>query len=198
MHERINRVNKSVKNSLGIYISVPFCRSKCTYCNFASGVYPASEHEHYIERVIEDLRGAGDFAAARGLKLPRDVDSIYFGGGTPTLLAAALIKEIFCTIRSEFNVSAEAEITVECAPGQLSDETLSAMVAAGVNRVSLGVQSFVDQEAALSGRLHTRAKIFEEIERLRRAGIENLNVDLIAGLAGQTHASWGRIVGGAG
>ena len=140
-----------MKNSLGIYISVPFCRSKCTYCNFASGVYPASEHAHYVQRVIEDLRSAGEFAAARGLKLPREVDSIYLGGGTPTLLAAELIEEIFGAIRSEFNVSAEAEITVECAPGQLSDETLAAMVAVGVNRVSLGVQSFVDQEAALSG-----------------------------------------------
>ncbi len=190
LHERIMEVKKIVKNSLGIYISVPFCRSKCTYCNFASGVYPASEHAHYVERVIGDLRGAGEFAAVRGLNLPRDVDSIYLGGGTPTLLAAELIDELFHSIRSEFNVTADAEITVECAPGQLSDETLGAMVAAGVNRVSFGVQSFIDQEAALSGRLHTRAKVFEEIERLRNSGIQNLNVDLIAGLAAQTCASW--------
>lgn len=190
LHETISGVSKSENNSLGIYISVPFCRSKCTYCNFASGVYPASEHGRYVERVIEDLQVAGDFAGSRGLELPRAVDTIYLGGGTPTLLAGELVMRIFGAIRAEFDVSANAEITVECAPGQLSDETLGAMVAVGVNRVSLGVQSFVDQEARQSGRLHTREKVIEEIERLRQAGIGNLNVDLIAGLAGQTYDSW--------
>jgi oxygen-independent coproporphyrinogen-3 oxidase len=93
-------------------------------------------------------------------------------------------------MRAEFDFEPDAEITVECAPGQLSPETLDAMVAAGVNRVSLGVQSFIDREAQLSGRLHNRATIEEDLRRLRQAGISNLNVDLIAGLAGQTAASW--------
>jgi oxygen-independent coproporphyrinogen III oxidase len=177
-------------DALGIYLSVPFCRSKCTYCNFASGVYPAAQHERYVKRVIEDLAGVAEWATRMGVELPRRVDSVYLGGGTPSLLAPELIARLFAAIRSEFDLDPGAEITVECAPGQLPDETLRAMLAAGVNRVSLGVQSFVDREAALSGRLHNRAIVIDDIRRLRRAGISNLNVDLIAGLAGQTLASW--------
>src|ERR1019366_944461 len=93
-------------------------------------------------------------------------------------------------MRSAFDFDFGAEITVECAPGQLSDDSLAALVAAGVNRVSLGVQSFIDREAHLSGRLHNRATVLDDLRRLRAAGIANLNVDLIAGLAGQTFASW--------
>jgi oxygen-independent coproporphyrinogen-3 oxidase len=177
-------------NALGVYISVPFCRSKCTYCNFASGVYPASEHARYIDRLIGDLAGAAKWASQTGVDLPRTVDTVYLGGGTPTLLAPDLIGRLFAALRSEFDVKADAEITVECAPGQLAEETLAAMVAAGANRVSLGVQSFIDREAHESGRLHGRAIVMEDLRRLRTAGIDNLNVDLIAGLAGQTFASW--------
>ena len=177
-------------NALGIYISVPFCRSKCTYCNFASGVYPAVDHVRYVERVVEDLSGAGAWAAACGAELPRRVDTVYLGGGTPSLLAPELLARLFVAIRAEFDLDAGAEITTECAPGQLTAEALRAMAAAGVNRVSLGVQSFVDSEARASGRLHNRATVEEDLRRLRAAGIANLNVDLIAGLAGQTFASW--------
>ena len=177
-------------NALGLYISIPFCRSKCTYCNFASGVYPASEHARYVSRLIQDLAGAGDWAARMGVHLPRRVDTIYFGGGTPSLLEPALLAQLFAAIRAEFNVDADAEITVECAPGQLAGPTLEALVAAGVNRVSLGVQSFVDSESHGSGRLHSRATVEADLRRLRVAGIDDLNVDLIAGLAGQTASSW--------
>lgn len=177
-------------NALGVYISVPFCRSKCTYCNFASGVYPASEHDRYINRVINDMAAAGQWASQMGVTLPRAVDSIYLGGGTPSLLASELIVRLFAAIRAEFDVDPRAEITVECAPGQLNDSTLAALVHVGVNRVSLGVQSFIDREAHSSGRLHSRAIIADDLNRLRTAGITNLNVDLIAGLAGQTLASW--------
>jgi oxygen-independent coproporphyrinogen-3 oxidase len=176
--------------ALGIYVSIPFCRSKCTYCNFASGVYPAADHERYVRRVIEDLASARAWAAKLGAELPRRVDTVYLGGGTPTLLAPDLLARLFAAMRAEFDVDADAEITVECAPGQLADAMLEAMAAAGVNRVSLGVQSFVDSEAHASGRLHSRAIIEEDLRRLRAAGITNLNVDLIAGLAGQTLASW--------
>jgi len=175
---------------LGIYISIPFCRSKCTYCNFASGVYPASEHERYINRLIEDLKSSADWAAQMGVELPRQVDSVYLGGGTPSLLAPELVAHLFAAVRSEFQLTADAEITVECAPGQIADPTLDALAAAGVNRVSLGVQSFIDREAALSGRLHSRDTTLDDIRRLRSAGIANLSVDLIAGLAEQTFDSW--------
>lgn len=178
------------KNPLGVYISIPFCRSKCTYCNFASGVYPASDHARYIDRLIDDMAGAGNWAAELGASLPRSVDSIYLGGGTPSLLEPALIARLFAALRAQFDVERDAEVTVECAPGQLPQPTLEALAAAGVNRVSLGVQSFVDAEAHHSGRLHSRATVLDDLRRLRAAGIHNLNLDLIAGLAGQTFASW--------
>lgn len=178
------------QDALGLYISIPFCRSKCTYCNFASGVYPASAHERYIDRLIQDLAQAPAWAAQMNLDLPRTVDTVYLGGGTPSLLAPELIARLFAAIRSEFRLDPSAEITVECAPGQLSDQTLAALAAAGVNRVSLGVQSFIDAEAHSTGRLHSRAIVHDDLRRLRAAGIPNLNLDLIAGLPGQTFASW--------
>ncbi len=178
------------ENAFGVYISIPFCRSKCTYCNFASGVYPASQHERYVERLIEDLRGAAEWTARMRVELPQCVDTVYLGGGTPSLLGPQLVTRLFTALREAFDVAPDAEITVECAPGQLADPTLEAMVAAGVSRVSLGVQSFVDREAQSSGRLHNRAIVEDDLRRLRRAGITNLNADLIAGLAGQTFESW--------
>jgi oxygen-independent coproporphyrinogen-3 oxidase len=177
-------------NSLGLYFSIPFCRSKCTYCNFASGVFPASDHVRYVDRLIADLIAAPKWAESLQVELSREVDTIYFGGGTPVLLAPELFTRIFAAVREKFAVDRDAEITVECAPGQLSDETLASMVQVGVNRVSLGVQSFNDREASLSGRLHTRALVLEDLRRLRAAGIENINIDLLAGLAEQTLSSW--------
>ena len=178
------------QDSLGLYVSVPFCRSKCTYCNFSSGVYPAGQHARYVARVVEEMAAARAWAARMGVELPRAVDSMYMGGGTPTLLAPELLAQMFASMRAEFDLEAGAEITVECAPGQLPDGALAAMAAAGVNRVSLGVQSFIDREAAVTGRLHSRATALDDMRRLRAAGITNLSVDLIAGLPGQTFASW--------
>ena len=180
----------SAGGALGLYISIPFCRSKCTYCNFASGVHPAGEHMRYVDRLVEDLAAAPSWAAQMGVELPRRVDTVYVGGGTPSLLAPGLLARLFAALRWEFDLEPDAEITVECAPGQLADEMLEALVAAGVNRVSLGVQSFIDREAALSGRLHNRAVVLADVMRLRAARICNLNVDLIAGLPGQNFASW--------
>ena len=177
-------------NALGLYISIPFCRSKCTYCNFASGVYPASDHARYIDRLIHDLSATPDWAQKLGLELPPAVDTIFFGGGTPSLLAPEHFERLFQAMRHQFQVHPDAEITIECAPGQFSDDTLSAFQTIGVNRVSLGVQSFIDREAQVSGRLHTRAIVLNDLARLRHAGIANINCDLIAGLAGQTHSSW--------
>jgi oxygen-independent coproporphyrinogen-3 oxidase len=176
--------------SLGIYISVPFCRTKCSYCNFASDVFSRAVFERYVDRVCADIENAPQVAAEMGGLIERTADSIYLGGGTPTVLQPAQLERIFATVRSRFDVSAEAEITVECAPGTLTPGILEALLRCGVNRVSLGVQSFVDQEAAAVGRLHNREKVIEDIARLRAAGINNINIDLIAGLPHQTAASW--------
>jgi oxygen-independent coproporphyrinogen-3 oxidase len=175
---------------LGLYLSIPFCRSKCTFCNFASGVFPASYFDRYVARLVEDLAVARVRAAEWGAVLPETVDTIYFGGGTPSLLPADLVRRVMTAIRGEFTVLPGAEITFEAAPAQLADETLAAMVETGANRLSFGVQSFVDAEAQGTGRLHGRADVFRDVARARAAGVENLSLDLLAGLPGQTRASW--------
>jgi oxygen-independent coproporphyrinogen-3 oxidase len=179
---------------LGLYISVPFCRSKCSYCNFASDVFSKSAYENYVARLLEDIANSRQLTSQVGCPLdsaPDDtVDSIYLGGGTPSILEASQLLRIFAAVRNEFTLMPEAEITVECAPGTLTPTLLETLQQCGVNRVSLGVQSFVDQEAQSVGRLHERATVLEEIRRLRRAGFENINVDLIAGLPHQTADSW--------
>lgn len=175
---------------LGIYISFPFCRSKCTYCNFASGVFSAGLIEQYVQRLCSDVTSWRMWAAEHGAVLPGQVDSVYFGGGTPSLLPPAELRKLFVAIAGEFDAAADTEVTVECAPGTLTQPMLEALVSCGVNRVSLGVQSFVDKEAASVGRLHTQARVLKDIECLRAVGITNINVDLIAGLPHQTPESW--------
>jgi oxygen-independent coproporphyrinogen-3 oxidase len=144
----------------------------------------------YVERLIEDMQAFRAYAAKMGAQIPDAVDSIYLGGGTPSLLLADELKKLFFAVRQEFKVLPTAEVTVECAPGTLTDQVIETLVSCGVNRVSLGVQSFVDKEAASVARLHTREKILDDIARLRKAGISNINVDLIAGLPHQTRESW--------
>lgn len=175
---------------LGIYISVPFCRTKCSYCNFASDVFSRTVFARYVDRVCTDIENSPQVAAEMGGKLERAVDSIYLGGGTPTVLETKQLERLFATVCSQFDVSPEAEITVECAPGTLTPSLLESLQRCGVNRVSLGVQSFVDQEAAAVGRLHKRSTVIDDIARLRAGGITNINIDLIAGLPHQTAASW--------
>jgi oxygen-independent coproporphyrinogen-3 oxidase len=175
---------------LGLYISVPFCRTKCTYCNFASDVFSRAVFANYIARVCGEIEQARETAEQMGGRFECAVDSIYLGGGTPTLLDVAQLERVFVTIQQNFSVQPDNEITVECAPGTLSDEVLDAMMRCSVNRVSLGVQSFVDKEAASVGRLHKRETVLSDISRLRAAGIININGDLIAGLPHQTPESW--------
>jgi oxygen-independent coproporphyrinogen III oxidase len=175
---------------LGIYISVPFCRTKCSYCNFASDVFSRAVFERYVDRVCADIAAVGDVAEQMGAKIDRDVDSIYLGGGTPTVLEPAQLQRMFDGLQTHFSVMPNAEITVECAPGTLTPPVLEGLLRCGVNRVSLGVQSFVDAEAAAVGRLHKRTTVLDDIARLRAAGITSINVDLIAGLPHQTPQSW--------
>ena len=176
--------------SQGIYISVPFCRTKCSFCNFASGVFSHALFEKYVKQVCSEIAGASLLGTALGGQIERGVDSVYLGGGTPSVLAPGQLKQLFQTVRDTFDVEASAEITVECAPGTVTQAILETLVDCGVNRVSLGVQSFVDQECSAVGRLHTRAVTLDDIAQLRSAGIGNIGIDLIAGLPHQTEQSW--------
>lgn len=180
---------------LGLYISVPFCRTKCTYCNFASDVFSRAAFQRYVDRVCSDIEHSAETAEQMGGHSERIVDSIYLGGGTPTLLDISHLERLFVTISQNFAVAPGAEITVECAPGTLTPAVVGTLQRRGVNRVSLGVQSFVDEEARAVGRLHTREIVLSDIARLRDAGITNINVDLIAGLPHQTAESWERSLG---
>ena len=175
---------------VGLYVSVPFCRTKCSYCNFASDVFSKSAFENYVRRVVEDIANIRADAVELGGVLEATADSIYLGGGTPSILESSQLIRIFDALRGEFTLTADAEITVECAPGTLSAQMIETLLRCGVNRISLGVQSFVDEEAKSVGRLHTRTTVLEEIARLRGAGISNLNIDLIAGLPHQSAPSW--------
>jgi oxygen-independent coproporphyrinogen-3 oxidase len=175
---------------VGIYISVPFCKAKCTFCNFASGVFGAERMQQYVDCLCSEIRLSHVNADKVAALLPREIDTIYFGGGTPSLLSAQQFRQIFQHLREEFDLAADAEITLECAPGQLSSETLEELLRQGMNRISFGVQSFVDRETAAVGRLHTEQQCEAELARVRAAGIDEINVDLIAGLPHQTAQSW--------
>ena len=178
-----------MSETLGLYISIPFCRAKCTYCNFASGVFPASEHGPYVERLCAEVRGARQRSEREGWSLPERIGSIYLGGGTPSTLEPERLAAIFAALRESFQCDRKAEVTIECAPGQIGPDFLEAMVEVSATRVSLGAQSMVDAEAAATGRQHTRSMVEQDVGRLRDAGLA-VNIDLIAGLPGQTMASW--------
>ena len=146
--------------------------------------------DRYVNQVCAEINAADFIARELGGKLESEVDSIYLGGGTPSMLAPGQLARLFQSVRENFKVEPNAEITVECAPGTLTDDVLEALCAGGINRVSLGVQSFVDQECSSVGRLHSRAVTLNDIARLRAHGIGNISIDLIAGLPHQTTESW--------
>jgi oxygen-independent coproporphyrinogen III oxidase len=175
-----------------LYLSVPFCRSKCSFCNFASGVFSRDLFDRYIAYLERAIATAPALACEFGAAFDPLLDSVYLGGGTPSVLSPGQLDRLFASIAGVFELSPSAEFTVEVAPGTLSDEVLAALLRAGVNRVSLGVQSFVDQESRSVGRLHSRDIAVRDIARLRDAGIHEISVDLIAGLPYQTGQSWER------
>ena len=169
---------------------MPFCRTKCSFCNFASGVFSQVLFDRYVNQVCSEIAAAERIVQELGGELDGRVDSIYLGGGTPSLLAPGQLQRLFRAVCDTFRVDATAEITVECAPGTITDDVVATLARCGVNRVSLGVQSFVDQECSSVGRLHTRAVTLADIARLRVHGIGNIGIDLIAGLPHQTRESW--------
>ena len=227
---------------LGIYVQVPFCQTKCTYCNFHTGVVASSRFQPYVEAVCREIRehrellGAAEVSWGKGLVGKAhsqgwlchelEVDTVYIGGGTPSLLDPAHVREILDSIRDAFGTvspgglgrssapplqddsaspsevakrpiseagpykSGIEEVTLEADPETVEAEKAAAWVRAGINRVSFGVQSFVDRELVAAGRMHRRADICRAVPILREAGIRNISFDLIAGLPHQTKESW--------
>jgi oxygen-independent coproporphyrinogen-3 oxidase len=176
---------------LGVYVQVPFCQTKCTYCNFHTGVFSKDLYEPYVRAVCREIeehpRARAQYQIAE-VSEP-SVDTVYFGGGTPSLLEPHQLKQIIDTIRASFPARFE-EVTLEADPETITPEKASAWLEAGFNRISMGVQSFNDEELRHAGRMHRRADIFQATKFLRDAGFSNLSYDLIAGLPHQTDASW--------
>jgi oxygen-independent coproporphyrinogen-3 oxidase len=161
----------------GVYLSYPFCAQKCTYCNFASGVFPRDLERQYVTSLAAELR-----AHTWGWK----PETVYWGGGTPSILGTEDLGALMALIPGR----PWTEATLEASPGTITPERARAWAACGINRVSLGVQSFVECEIRRTGRKHTAQVVQDEIAVLREADITNINIDLIAGLAGQTDAGW--------
>ncbi len=168
---------------LGLYVSIPFCKFKCTYCNFASGVFPRAELERYLAALEKEI------LKPQASSLKPSADTLYLGGGTPSMLSGEQLRKIFRALRETFEIT-PTEITLEAAPATFDDALVRTWVECGVNRVSLGVQSFVERELRAVARPHSAQGVADDINRLRRAGIRNISVDLIAGLPYQTRESW--------
>ena len=178
-------LKKKNKKPLGIYIHVPFCRSKCQYCDFYSLTSKDDKlMDSYIEATCKHIKEAG--ALAPGYQ----VDTIYFGGGTPSFFGADGMAMILSAIRRGFDVLHDAEITFEANPDSVSQKLLSRLRNEGFNRVSLGIQTDDDAILQKIGRPHTYAQAEQAVERIRKAGFNNLSVDLMYGLPGQTLESW--------
>jgi oxygen-independent coproporphyrinogen-3 oxidase len=179
---------------LGIYVQVPFCQTKCTYCNFHTGVVSSARFSPYVEAVSREIRGHRELYRATGVELREGlesavVDTVYIGGGTPSLLEPGLLQRMMETIRGTFATEL-SEVTLEADPETVEAGKAAAWVRAGINRVSFGLQSFSDKELVASGRMHRRADIYRAVPILREAGIGNISFDLIAGLPFQTRESW--------
>jgi oxygen-independent coproporphyrinogen-3 oxidase len=170
----------------GIYIHVPFCSSRCSYCDFATGIYRSELAEEYVGALVAEIKYS---SLARVT-----VDTIYFGGGTPSLLDPSQLERVLRAARDRFNLDKGAEITLEINPGSATPEGLRAFRELGINRASFGVQTFDDRELAKLGRSHTAADARRTFHDLRDAGFDNVSFDLIAGLPGQTLAGWERNV----
>src|SRR5713226_1200708 len=207
---------------VGIYVQVPFCQTKCTYCNFHTGVVASSRFAPYVEAVCREIRGHRELFRTAGvgcgaailekaggqewLCYEAIVDTGCIGGETPSLLDPAHLQSILDAIRETFNGNGEGEdcggqksggepphsqeVTLEADPETIEAEKVAAWVQAGINRVSFGLQSFVDKELVAAGRMHRRADIYRAVAILREAGIRNISFDLIAGLPHQTKESW--------
>lgn len=172
------------KRELELYIHIPFCARKCAYCDFLSFAAPERVYRDYMDKLLEEICGQGpNFREYR-------VSTIFVGGGTPSILPADLIMELFATLSENFDISLDAEITMEANPGTLTMEKLEVYRQSGVNRLSIGLQSADDKELKYLGRIHSYDSFLKSYQRARQAGFQNINVDLMSALPGQNVHSW--------
>ena len=169
-----------MKNKLGLYLHIPFCAAKCAYCDFYSLAGQPARWDEYTAALREQLTARSADCCSY------EVDTVYFGGGTPSLLGGDRLARILHTIRQHYTVSDDAEITCEANPDSMTDDFLRALHAAGCNRLSMGIQSAHDEELRQLGRIHTFAQARDAFSRARAAGFSNLSVDLMYALPGQT------------
>ncbi len=175
-----------MKKELELYIHIPFCVKKCAYCDFLSG--PASDEmvERYVEAVIKEIKSYGINNYI--------VTTIFFGGGTPSILKGEQMNRIMCAVREVFEISVTAELSMEANPGTVTEEKLTAFRDAGINRLSFGLQSVNNKELRLLGRIHTYEEFLESYQIARKCGFDNINIDLISAIPRQTVESWERSV----
>lgn len=172
-------------NLAGIYIHIPFCRARCSYCDFATGTYSSPLAERYVQAVAREIRALPVLENE-----PPEADTVYFGGGTPSLLSPAQVAGILEAVNDRFRISAGAEVTMEMNPGTLTPEILRDFRRLGITRASFGAQTFDDRELRQLGRTHTAEDVRLTISYLREAGFDNVSFDLIAGLPLQTLEAW--------
>jgi oxygen-independent coproporphyrinogen-3 oxidase len=166
---------------LGLYVHIPFCSAICNYCNFNRGLFDAELKQRYVSALLTEIATKADGS---------DADTIYFGGGTPSLLEPAEVQRIIADCRASFHVSADAEVTLEANPETVTRERLRAFRDAGVNRLSFGVQSFRDEELRRLTRLHSAGRARDAFEMARQAGFENVSLDLMMWLPQQSVEEW--------
>ena len=178
----------------GVYLHIPFCKSRCSYCDFATEVFrDAGVVERYVDALCREIRSSLARAAENaGPRLDVNIDTIYFGGGTPSLLEPAQLEKVLDSVISVFSVAKDAEITMEMNPATVTHEKLAAYRRLGVNRASFGVQTFNDRDLKLLARGHDANDARNTFEMLRNAGFDNISFDLIAGLPEQTIDEWSR------
>lgn len=177
--------------TLGVYVQVPFCQTKCTYCNFHTGPVAKSLYNPFVDAVKREIELR---AGSSELWLKAAIDTVYVGGGTPSLLEPAALARVLEALWNQF-ACAWQEVTLEADPETIHAENAAAWRGAGFNRISMGAQSFSDTELKAAGRMHRREDIFAAVSALRGAGFENISCDLIAGLPHQTAASWENSLG---
>jgi oxygen-independent coproporphyrinogen-3 oxidase len=175
----------------GVYLHIPFCKSRCSYCDFATDVYRSGEAvERYVHAICNEIDAFASSNPKSEIQNPKSIDTVYFGGGTPSLLSPSQIDTILKVVREKFDVANDVEITMEMNPATVTIESLDGYRSVGVNRASFGVQTFDDRALKLLARGHDANDARTTFELLRKAGFTNISFDLIAGLPGQTLEDW--------